>query len=90
MDWKVTVLTSVADPNPDLPDPQVFGTPGSGSGFICQRYGSGSGSGSGSFYHQAKKNLDFYCFVTYFLLFIFENDIRTVHIPSRSKKKKTF
>ncbi len=35
---------SVADPNPDPPDPHVFGPPGSGS--ICQRYGSGSGSGS--------------------------------------------
>ncbi len=45
------------------------------SGSISQRYGSGSGSGSGSFYHQAKKskkNLDFYCFVTSFGLFIFE------------------
>ncbi len=45
--------TSVVDPNPDPPDPHVFGPPGSGS--ISQRYGSGSGSGSGSFYHQAKK-----------------------------------
>jgi hypothetical protein len=34
--------TSVADP-----DPRVFGPPGSGSGSISQRYGSGSGS----FYH---------------------------------------
>ncbi len=37
---------SVADPNPDPPDPHVFGPPGSGS--ISQRYGSGS------FYHHAK------------------------------------
>jgi hypothetical protein len=45
---------SVADPNPDPPDPHVFGPPGSGS--TGQRYGSGScsGSGSGSFYHHAK------------------------------------
>jgi len=38
---------SVADPNPDPPDPRVFGPPGSGS--ISQRYGPGSGSGF--FYH---------------------------------------
>ena len=40
------MLTSVADPDP--PDPHVFGTPGSGSGSISQR------NGSGSFYHHAK------------------------------------
>ncbi len=34
---------SVANPNPDPPDPHVFGPPG-----------SGSGPGSGSFCHQAK------------------------------------
>jgi hypothetical protein len=39
---------SVADPNPDPPDPHVFGPPGSGSGSISQSYGSGS------FYHKAK------------------------------------
>ncbi len=33
-------------PDPDPPDPHVFGPPGSGS--TSQRYGSGS------FYHQAK------------------------------------
>jgi hypothetical protein len=69
--------TSVVDPNPDPdpPDPHVFGPPGFGT--ISQR----DGSGSGSFYHQAikVKNLDSYCFVTSFLLFIFEND---VHVPS--------
>jgi hypothetical protein len=58
---------SVADPNPDpdTPDPHVFGPPGSGFRSSSQRYGSGSGS----FYQQAKivrKNLDSYCFVTYF------------------------
>jgi hypothetical protein len=36
--------SSVADPNPDPPDPHVFGPHGSGS--ISQSYGSGSGSGS--------------------------------------------
>jgi hypothetical protein len=37
--------SSVADPNPDPPDPHVFEPPGSESGSIIQ------GSGSGSFYH---------------------------------------
>jgi hypothetical protein len=85
-----TALGSVADPDspdPDPPDSHVFGPPGSGS--ISQRYESRSSSGSrsGSFYHQAKKVekflIDRYCFVTFFLLFIFENDI---HVPSRSDK----
>ncbi len=35
----------VADPNPDPPDPHDIGLPGSGSGSISQRYGTGS------FYH---------------------------------------
>ncbi len=37
-----------------VPDPRVFGPPGSGS--TSQRFGSGScsGSGSGSFFHHAK------------------------------------
>jgi hypothetical protein len=35
-------------PDPDPPDPHVFGPPGSGS--TSQSYGSGSGS----FYHHAK------------------------------------
>ncbi len=43
-----SVKTSVADPDPDPPDPHVFGPPG--SGYTSQRYGSGSGS----FYHHAK------------------------------------
>ncbi len=38
--------SSVADPDPY--DPYVFGPPGSASGSISQKYGSGS------FYHQAK------------------------------------
>jgi hypothetical protein len=41
-------VSSVLDPDPNPPDPNVFGPPGSGS--ISQR----CGSGSGSFYHQAK------------------------------------
>jgi hypothetical protein len=48
------LVSSVADPdpNPDPKDPYVFGPPGSESGSISQRYGSGSGSGS--FNHQAE------------------------------------
>ncbi len=75
-----TLLTSVADPH-------VFGPPGSGSRSISQRYRSGSGSGSGSPSKKSKKNLDSYCFVTSFWLFIFEND---VHVPSKSHKQKYF
>ncbi len=47
-----------------------IGPPGSASGSVSHKYGSGSGfssgSGTGSFHHQAKvvKNLDFSCFVT--------------------------
>jgi hypothetical protein len=37
--YKGVVGSSVADP-----DPYVFGPPGSGTGSISQRYGSGSGS----------------------------------------------
>ena len=38
----------IPNPDPDPPDPCVFGPPGSGSGSISQWYGSGS------FYHQVK------------------------------------
>ncbi len=48
---RILLSSSVADPNPDPPDPRIFGPPGSGSGFISQRCGSGSGSGS---FYQAK------------------------------------
>jgi hypothetical protein len=40
------IFTSAVDPDPY--DPYVFGPPGSGSGSVSQR------NGSGSFYHQAK------------------------------------
>ncbi len=58
--------TSVADTDPNPSDPYVFGSPGSGSGFVSQRYRSGSGS----FYHEVKKisNLYSYCLVTSFYL----------------------
>ncbi len=36
---------------------------------------------------KSKKNLDSYCFVTSFWLFILENDVR---VPSRSNKQKNF
>jgi hypothetical protein len=41
-----SIINSV--PDPDSPDPHVFGPSGSGSGSTSQRYGSGS------FYHHAK------------------------------------
>jgi hypothetical protein len=45
--------TSVGDPDPhpDL-DPYVLGPPGSASGAVSHKYGSGSGSGFGSSHHQ--------------------------------------
>ena len=64
-----SVYIGVADP--DSSDPYVFGPPGSGSGPINQRYGSGSGS----FYHQAKivrKTLIPTVLWLLFWLFIFE------------------
>jgi hypothetical protein len=74
-------------PDPDPPDPHVFGPPGSGS--PSQRYGSGSCSGSGSFYHHAKigKNLDSYYryFVTLFDLLSLKN---AVNVASKSNKQK--
>jgi hypothetical protein len=36
------VKSSVGDPDPDPQDSHVFGPPGSGSGSICLKYGSGS------------------------------------------------
>jgi hypothetical protein len=40
-----------------------------------------------SFSKKSKKNLDSYCFVTSFGLFIFEND---VNVPSKRNKQKNF
>jgi hypothetical protein len=48
--YKIIFLGSVA-----YPDPYVFGSPGSGSASVTQRYGSSKNN---------KKNLDSYCFVT--------------------------
>ncbi len=75
--FKALVTSSVpypwhfgVDPDPDLPDPHVFGLPGSGS--ISQRYGSGAGSGS--FHHHAKivRKTLIPTILWLFLAFIFE------------------
>jgi hypothetical protein len=76
------LLTSVADSNPDPSDPYVFGPPGSGSGSICQRHGSGS------FYHQAKivrKTL-----IPTVLLLLFDSLKNDVNVPSKGDKQKNF
>jgi hypothetical protein len=62
--WVPYAVSSVPDPNP--PDPNVFGPPGSGS--ISQRYGSGSS-------HQVKivrKSLILTVFDLFWTLHIFE------------------
>jgi hypothetical protein len=71
-----TLFSSVADPNPDPPDPRVFGPPGSGSGSTSQRYDPDPlwirillSSCKNS-----KKNLDSYYFVTLFEFFSLQND----------------
>jgi hypothetical protein len=67
------VVGSVADPNsdPDPPDPHDFGPPGSGSGAISHRYLAPDPDPS-IIRQNSKKNLDFYCFVTFFILFTFQ------------------
>ncbi len=61
----IRVVTSVADPDPS--DPYIF---------VQDPDPLSQGYGSGSFYRQAKidskKNLDSYCFVTFFMNFIIE------------------
>ncbi len=89
------VIDSVADPDPDPPDPHVFGPPGSWSGSISQMYGSGSGphvfgppgswSGSISQMYGSGSGSG----VTSFWLFIFENDVQ-VPSKSNSNKQKNF
>ncbi len=68
-------------PDPDPPDPHVFGPPWSRSGSTCQRYGS--------FCHQAKivRKPWFLLFCDFFMILSLKND---VNIPSKSKKQKTF
>jgi hypothetical protein len=61
-------ITSVGDPDPEVP--YVFRPPGSASGSVRHKYGSGAGS----FHDQAKivRKSCLYCFVTSFRPFIFE------------------
>ncbi len=60
--WKILTQIGIADPE-DQKDPYVFGPPGSGSGTVCQRYGSGKNS---------KKKLDSYVlFCNFFKIFNF-------------------
>ncbi len=87
-----SVYSGVADPdldpdlNPDSSDPYIFGPPGSGSGPINQRYGSGSGS----FYHQAKIVRKILIPTVLWLLFDFLSLKNDVNIPSKSNKQKNF
>ncbi len=53
---------------------------------ISQRHGSGSGSGSGSSSKNSKKNLDSYCFVTFYDFLSVKNHINVSKVTSR----KTF
>jgi len=90
---------SVADPNPDPSVPYVFGPPGTGSGSICQKLGSGFASGfgsasgyrSGSIYHQAKiiRNLRFllHLWLICYILFI-KNEVNVT--SKRNKQKNLF
>jgi hypothetical protein len=68
-----------------VPDPHVFGPPGSGSTSQRTRSGSRSCSGSGSSYHHAKnfikKNLDSYNFVA---LVDFLSWKHYVNVPSKN------
>jgi hypothetical protein len=91
----IAIYSSVADPDPDTPDPHVFGPPGSGS--TSQRNGSGSGScsgsGSGSFYHHAKivrKTFDSYYFVSLFDFLSLKNDVNVASKSSKQKKLYIF
>jgi hypothetical protein len=64
-----------------VPDPLVFGPPGSGS--VTLRYGTGSGF----FYHEEKlsrKNLGFYTV----LLLLYDFLSLKVNVPSEYKAKK--
>jgi hypothetical protein len=77
------VTTSVPDPNPDPPDPHVFGPPDSGS--ISQRYGSGSGS----FYDQTKIVRKILNPTVLRLLLEFLSLKNNINVPSKSNKQKT-
>ncbi len=76
------VFVQISVPDPDPPNPQVFGPPRSGS--ISQRYGSGS------FYHQAKIVRKTLIPTALWLLLNFLSFKNDVNIPSKSNKQKNF
>jgi hypothetical protein len=75
------MIVIVSVPDPDSPDPHVFGPPGSGS--TSQRYGSGS------FHHHAKIVRKTLKPPTYFVtLFVFLSLKNDVNVLSKSNKQK--
>jgi hypothetical protein len=80
------LISSVADPdpNPDSPDPHVFGPHGSGSGSISQRVWIRILLSLSKF---SKKKLDFYSLR---LLFDFLSLKNYVEVPSKSNKQENF
>ncbi len=68
----------------DSSDPFVFGPPGSGSGLVSQR------CGSGSFYHQEKKVRKALISTVLWLLFDFLSSKNDVNLISKSNKQKNF
>jgi hypothetical protein len=80
------LVSSVADPNPDpvQSDPYVFRPPGSGSGSISQRFGSGS------FYHQAIIVRKTMIPTVLLILLDFLSLKNDVNVPSISGKQKNF
>ncbi len=72
----------VSVPDPDPPDPHVFGPPGSTS-HRC-------GSGSGSFYDQAKIVRKTLIRTVLWLLLDFLSLKNDVYVPSKSNKQKSF
>ncbi len=81
-EMKAKVTISVAEQDPS--DPYVFGPPGSGSGSISQKYGSGS------FYHQAKIVRKTLIPTALCLLFDFLSLKNYGNVPSKSNKQKNF
>jgi hypothetical protein len=78
--YQLAVLRMDPDPNPDY----VFGTPGSGSGSISQRYRSGS------FYQQAKIVRKTLIPAALSLIFDFLTLKIDVNVPSKSNNQKSF
>ncbi len=75
-----------SDADPDPSDPYVLGPPGSGSGSISQRHGSGSGS----FYHKGKIVRQTLIPTVLLLLFYFLYLKNDLNVPSKSNKQKNF